>query len=69
MSEKELLEMAQDQLEIACQNLANQKNKASEAYKVAAFEVESCLMALKAVKAQTLTQPQAFEERYQNILE
>lgn len=52
MTEQELLEMAQDQLEIACENLVNQKNKAGEAYKSAAYEVESCISALKTLETQ-----------------
>lgn len=55
MNENELLALAQDQLEIACENLVNQKDKASEAYKTAAFEVQSCLNALKAVENSILT--------------
>lgn len=54
MSEKELLELAQDQLEIACENLTNQKNKGSEAYKLATFEIEACITALKSVEKQLI---------------
>lgn len=54
MTDKEMLEMAQDQLEIACENLVNQKSKVSEAYKLAAYEVESCVNALKGIESQIL---------------
>ena len=57
MTEEEILSMAKDQLEIACENLLNQKNKEGEAYKMATWEVESCVNALKAVETQTTRQP------------
>jgi hypothetical protein len=51
MTEEEILSMAQDQLEMACENLLNQKNKEGESYKLATWEVESCINALKTAEA------------------
>jgi hypothetical protein len=61
MTDQERLEMAKDQLEIACENLVNQKNKYSESYKTAAFEVESCINALKIVEAKVLKSDNNFQ--------
>jgi hypothetical protein len=54
MSEQELLELAKDQLDMACENLANQKDKSTEAYKMASFEVESCKDALNSIERKIL---------------
>lgn len=54
MSKQERLEIAQDQLAMACENLANQKTIEKSSYKLALEEVEACIHALKSVQAATL---------------
>jgi hypothetical protein len=54
MTKQERLEIAQDQLAIACENLANQKTSQTSSYKMALEEVELCIHALKSVQSLTL---------------
>jgi hypothetical protein len=63
MTKEQELEMAQDQLAIACENLANQKSHKAESFRLAAEEVEACIHALKAVQLQgTHTNPQNWRD-------
>jgi len=53
MTKQEKLEMAADQLAIACENLANQKVPNTASYKLAVEEVEACIHALKGIQSTT----------------
>jgi hypothetical protein len=56
MTPQECLEVAQDQLAIACENLANQKIGQSPSYKLALEEVEACIHALKSAQNAALSE-------------
>lgn len=50
LSPQETYEMAQDQLIMACEDLANQAQKDQAAFQRATAEVAACLYALKSAK-------------------
>lgn len=50
ISKQECYEMAQDQLIMACEDLANQAQKDQRAFQRATAEVAACLQALKAAQ-------------------
>jgi hypothetical protein len=56
MTKEQYLEMAQDQLTMACENLANQKSSETMSYKLAVEEVEACIHALKSIQSANLSE-------------